>query len=146
DFQYLHGYGSSPALYKNLVIVSGDNVKSCYLTALDIETGKVVWHTERKTVGKYGNYATPALAVISDKAQLLQAGLGQTASYDPQTGKLLWFCEGPAEVTANTLAFSATTVFSSGGFPEKELRAIRGDGKDDVSQSHLAWKVDKGIS
>lgn len=146
DFQSLHGYAPSPVLYKNLVIVNGDNVKSCYLTALDSETGKVVWHTERKIVGKYGNYGTPTLAVVSDKVQLLQAGLGQTASYDPQTGKLLWSCEGPAEVTANTLAFSATTVFSSGGFPEKELRAIRGDGKDDVSQSHLAWKTDKGIT
>ena len=146
DFQSLHGYGSSPVLYKKLVIVNGDNVKSCYLTALDIETGRVVWHAERKAVGKYGNYGTPVLAVLSDKVQLLQAGLGQTASYDPETGKLLWSCSGPAEVAANTLAFSATTVFSSGGFPEKELRAIRGDGKDDVSQSHLAWKVDKGIT
>jgi outer membrane protein assembly factor BamB len=146
DFQSLHGYGSSPVLYKNLVIVNGDNVKSCYLTALDIETGNVVWHTERKVVGKYGNYGTPALAVLSDKGQLLQAGLGQTASYDPETGKLLWSCTGPAEVTANTPAFSATTVFSSGGFPEKGLRAIRGDGKDNVTQSHLTWKADKGIT
>ena len=121
DFQSLHGYGSSPVLYKNLVIVNGDNVKSCYLTALDAQTGKVVWRTERKVIGKYGNYGTPALAILGNKAQLLQAGLGQTASYDPETGKLLWHVTGPAEVTANTLAFSATTVFSSGGFPEKEL-------------------------
>lgn len=146
DFQSLHGYGSSPVLYKNLVIVNGDNVKSCYLTALDAQTGKVAWRVERKTVGKYGNYGTPALAVLNNKAQLLQAGLGQTASYDPETGKLLWSCVGPAEVAANTLAFSATTVFSSGGFPEKELRAIRGDGAGNVTQSHLAWKVDKGIT
>ena len=146
DFQSLHGYGSSPVLYKNLVIVNGDNVKSCYLTALDAQSGKIVWHTERKVVGKYGNYSTPALAVLSNKVQLLQAGLGQTASYDPETGKLLWSCAGPAEVAANTLAFSPTTVFSSGGFPEKELRAIRGDGTGNVTQSHLAWKASKGIT
>ncbi len=146
DFQSLHGYGSSPVLYKNLVIVNGDNVKNCYLTALDGQTGMVVWRTERKAVGKYGNYGTPTLAVLNNKAQLLQAGLGQTASYDPETGNLLWSCTGPAEVAANTLAFSATTVFSSGGFPEKELRAIRGDGKGDVTKSHLSWKADKGIT
>lgn len=146
DFQSLHGYGASPALYKNLVIVNGDNVKSCYLAALDSETGKIVWHIERKVAGKYGNYGTPVLAVLGGKAQLLQAGLGQTASYDPATGKLLWSCTGPAEVTGNTPAFSATTVFSSGGFPEKELRAIRGDGTGDVTQSHTTWKTDKGTT
>src|SRR5262245_1004617 len=63
DFQSLHGYGASPVLYKNLVVVNGDNVKSCYLTALDVQTGKVVWHTERKVVGNYGNYGTPTLTV-----------------------------------------------------------------------------------
>lgn len=146
DFQSLHGYGSSPVLYKNLVIVNGDNVKSCYLTALDVHTGKVVWHTERKVVGQYGNYGTPTLAVLGNKVQLLQAGLGKTESYDPETGKQLWSCMGPAEVTANTLAFNATTVFSSGGFPEKELRAIRGDGAGNVTQSHLTWKTDKAIT
>ena len=146
DFQSLHGYGSSPVLYKNLVIVSGDNVKSCYLTALDAQSGKIVWHTERKVVGKYGNYGTPALALLNNKAQLLQAGLGQTASYDPETGKLLWSCAGPAEVSANTPTFNATMVFSSGGFPEKELRAIRADGTGVVTKTHLAWKADKGIT
>ena len=49
DFQSLHGYGSSPVLYKNLVIVNGDNVKSCYLTALDSQSGKVVWHTSARS-------------------------------------------------------------------------------------------------
>ena len=146
DFQSLHGYGSSPVLYKNLVIVNGDNVKSCYLTALNVETGKVAWHNERKVVGKYGNYGTPTLAVVSKKVQLLQAGLGQTASYDPETGNLLWSCAGPAEVTANTLAFNATTVFSSGGFPEKQLRAIRGDGAGNVTKSHLAWSAAVGVT
>ncbi len=146
DFQSLHGYGSSPVLFKNFVIVSGDNVKSCYLTALDAQSGKIAWHTERKVVGKYGNYGTPVLAFLNNKAQLLQAGLGQTVSYDPATGSLLWSCAGPAEVTANTLAFNATMVFSSGGFPEKELRAIRADGTGVVTKTHLAWKADKGIT
>jgi len=146
DFQSLHGYGSSPVLFKSLVIIMGDNVTSAYLTALDARSGKVVWRTERKIVGKYGNYGTPSLALVGNRAQLLQAGLRQTASYDPETGKLLWWCDGPAEVTGNTLAHSATTVFSSGGFPEKQLRAIRADGDGNVTKTHLAWNTGTGVT
>lgn len=145
-FQSLHGYGSSPVLFKSLVIVNGDNVTSAYLAALDARSGTIVWRAERKIVGKYGNYGTPTLSFVNNRPQLLQAGLGQTASYDPETGKLLWSCDGPAEVTANTLAHNATTVFSSGGFPEKQLRAIRADGAGNVTKSHTAWSVGAGVT
>lgn len=146
DFQSLHGYGASPVLFKSLVIVTGDNVASAYIAALDAGTGKVVWRAERKIVGKYGNYGTPSLAFVNNRAQLLQAGLGQTTSYDPETGKLLWSCDGPAEVTANTMVHSDTMVFSSGGFPEKHLHAIRADGSGNVTKSHLAWNADAGVT
>jgi outer membrane protein assembly factor BamB len=146
DFQSLHGYGASPVLFQSMVIVAGDNVTSGYLAALDRQSGKVVWRTERKTVGKYGSYGTPTLAVVGKRIQLLQAGMGRTAGYDPETGKLLWSCAGPAEVTGNTLASSATTVFSSGGFPEKELQAIRANGTGEVTNSHRTWSTSKGVA
>jgi outer membrane protein assembly factor BamB len=146
DFRALHGYGSSPVLFKSLVIITGDNVAGAYLTALDARSGKVVWRTERKVVGKYGNYSTPSLAVVGERVQLLQAGLGQTSSYDPETGKLLWSCDGPAEVAGNTVAHSATMVFSSAGFPQKQLIAIRANGEGNVTKSHLAWNVGAGVT
>src|SRR4051794_10149099 len=34
-FRSEHGYGSSPVLYKSLVIVNGDNLKDCFHVALD---------------------------------------------------------------------------------------------------------------
>ena len=75
-----------------------------------------------------GNQAGSEFTPIVVNGVLYLAAFHYVTALDPETGKPLWHVTGPAEVTANTLAFSATTVFSSGGFPEKELRAIRGDG------------------
>lgn len=141
-----HGYGSSPVLYKSLVIVLGDNRTSCFVAALDRQTGKVVWRTDRKTTGKHGSYATPIVARVAGKQQLLISGMESTTSYDPGTGKQVWTCFGPAEVTACTPAFSDQLVFSSGGYPEKELLAIRANGTGDITRSHVAWRTGKGVT
>jgi outer membrane protein assembly factor BamB len=146
EFRSEHGYGSSPVLHGSLVIVNGDSTKGCFLAALDRESGKIVWKTPRKTTGQHGNYATPAVATLAGKPQLLQSGLHETCAYEPLTGKLLWSCTGPAEVTANTPAWGEGLVFSSGGFPEKELLAIRADGTGDVTKSHVAWRTGQGVT
>jgi hypothetical protein len=141
-----HGYGSSPVLYKSLVLVLGDNLTKSFIAALDRNTGKIVWQTERPTTGRHGSYATPIVATVSGDPQLLVSGMGVVTSYDPATGDLLWWSNGPAEVTACTMAFSDKLVFASGGFPEKELLAIRADGFGDVSGSHVAWRSAKGVT
>jgi outer membrane protein assembly factor BamB len=146
EFRSEHGYGSSPVLYKSLVIVLGDSLSRCFIAALDSKTGRPVWQVDRKTTGKHGSYATPIVARVSGKPQLLVSGMESTSSLDPESGKLIWSCNGPAEVTACTPAFSDTVVFSSGGFPEKELLAIRGNGTGDVTRSHVIWRSGKGVT
>jgi outer membrane protein assembly factor BamB len=140
-----HGYGSSPVLYQNLVIVNGDSLKGSFVAALDRKSGKTVWREERASTGRHGSYATPVVADIAGKPQLIMTGLSEVTSYDPATGKLLWSCAGPAEVTACTAACSERLVFATGGFPEKELLAIRADGRGDVTRTHVVWRLTKGV-
>lgn len=141
-----HGYGSSPVIHGSNVIVLGDNMTGSFIAALNRETGKVAWRTDRKTTGKHGSYATPIVATFGGKPQLLVSGMESTSSYHPDTGKLIWSVAGPAEVTACTPAFSDKLVFSSGGYPEKALLAIRPNGSGDVTRSHVAWRAAKGVT
>lgn len=141
-----HGYGSSPVLYKELIIVNGDNLEDCFVAALDRKNGKTAWRTPRPTSGKHGSYATPAVATIAGRPQLLLPGMSTTFSYDPATGKELWRCPGPAEVMANTPAWNDQLVFTSGGYPEKEIFALRADGQGDVSGSHLLWRTKQFVA
>ena len=146
DFQSEHGYGSSPVLYESLVIVNGDSLKGSFVAGLEAATGKVAWKTDRKSTGRHGSYATPLVAKLAGKPQLVLMGMGEVSAYDPATGKLLWSCAGPAEVSACTPATSDRLVFATGGYPEKTILAIRADGQGDVTKSHVAWRSTSGVA
>jgi hypothetical protein len=135
DFDSKHGYGSSPFLYKSLVIVNGDNQGTGFLAAIDRATGEVIWRIDRKN---NSSFATPVVANIGGVDQLLLSGHNAVHSYDPENGRLRWKSEGPAATTANTLLSYQGLVFASGGWPEHNLMAVRADGSGEI-----VWK--KGI-
>ncbi|MDA0660427.1 MAG: PQQ-binding-like beta-propeller repeat protein [Planctomycetota bacterium] len=141
-----HGYGSSPVLFKGSVFVLADNLTGSFVAALDCSTGDVTWRTARRTTGRHGSYATPTIAELCGRPQLVMSGMSQVQSFDPRTGKLLWTCDGPSEVAACTVATSGDLVIASGGYPEKEILAIRADGSGDVTQSHVLWRADRGVT
>jgi outer membrane protein assembly factor BamB len=88
------------------------------------------------------SYASPLVAHVAGRDQVLLMGGVTTRSYDPNTGKLLWECAGPAEFCAATVAFDSDTVYATAGYPQKALLAIRAGGAGNVTQSHLTWKSD----
>jgi hypothetical protein len=142
-FSSQHGYGSSPALYQSLVIVCGDNPGSGFLAALDRASGKIVWRVRRESGG---NYATPMVCEVAGRQQLLIGGTGVVSSYNPDTGERLWYCDGPSQVMACTMAFGKDLVYASGGYPEKEILCIRADGSGDVTDTHIVWRSTQGVA
>ena len=134
-----HGYGSSPVLYKSLIIVTADVRSGSFITALDRLTGKIVWRTLR---GRGSSYGTPKVAKLAGRDQLLLAGAQEVNSYDPESGKRIWWCHGPAKRTANTVAWWGDMVIATGGYPQQAVLAIRADGSGDVSDTHVQWKDD----
>ena len=145
-YEAQHGNGSSPVLHKGTLIVLADSMKGSFLAALDRATGEVVWKVDRPVTGRNGNYASPAVATLAGRPQLIVQGTRVTTSYDPDTGKTLWTCTGPAEVTGCTPAFDDRHVYATGGFPEKEILAVRADGSGDVTRTHVAWRSRKGVT
>lgn len=145
-FESEHGYGPSPTFYKSAIIVAGESLGPGFVAALGRTSGKILWRTPREGTGRHGNYASPIVANVAGREQLLQPGFHHTTSFDPETGKVLWTTEGPTEVAANTASFNDSLVFSSGGFPEKEIMALRADGNGDVSDTHVVWRTNKGVA
>lgn len=143
DYDAIYGFGMSPAIYGNLVIVAGDNDQTgAFMAALHRKTGQLVWRVERPKIDTYG---TPIVPRVAGRDQLLIGGGGYLMSYEPNTGELNWRCLGPTtETTANTVAFSADHVFVSGGYPKPYiLMCVRADGRGDVTKTHLVWKVNR---
>ena len=142
-FTSKHGYGASPLLYKSLVIVVGDNGRTGFLAAVHRQTGKVAWRIRREN---RASFASPIVAHVAGRDQLLITGPNRVTSYDPNSGKRIWYCDGPTTVAAATIVADDELVFATAGYPRKVFMAIRADGSGDVTDTHVVWKNKKGAA
>ncbi len=125
------GYGASPAIYGDNVIVAADNKgtgKGC-LVALNRVSGEIAWSQDRPVMP---NYVSPIILKVDGKDQLLMSGCEQMASYDPNTGKKLWSTSATTTECVGTAVVADGLVFASGGYPKHETVGVRADGSGEV--------------
>jgi outer membrane protein assembly factor BamB len=140
-----HGSGASPVLYRGLLILTCDGFDAAYIVAVDVRTGKEQWKTPRRQPWSQA-YATPLVIRVGDVDQIVSPTAFYAAAYEPLTGKEIWrvryddgFSNVPRPVFANGLVFIAT------GFQQPALLAVRPDGHGDVTRSHVAWRLARGV-
>lgn len=132
------GSGTSPILYKNLVIVNA-SVESKSLVALDKASGKEVWR-----VGDIRqSWSTPVLVSLpGDKQELVVSLFGKAISLDPVSGKQLWECATLQDYVCPALIAHDGIVYLTAG--RKGLTvAIRAGGRGDVTKSNVLWELKK---
>lgn len=127
--KYKFGYGPSPLLYHDLVIVSSEFEADGFLAAFDKSTGKPSWRAARKD---FISYSSPIVARIDNQDQLLMSGRKRIASYDPASGKLRWEANAVSSVTCGTPVWDDQRIYVSGGFPETATLAMRADGSGEI--------------
>lgn len=126
-FEY--GYGPSPILYGDTVIISAEYDGSSFITALDRKSGKPAWKIKRSPMI---SFSTPMIAHVAGRDQLLISGAMKVSSYDPQNGKLIWAVDGTTAATCGTMVWDGDVVFASGGFPKAETLAVKADGSGQI--------------
>lgn len=124
DYVTHQGYGSSPTLYRSLVLISADNKGGGIITALERSTGKTVWKHERP---KTPNYVSPMIHAINGKDLLFFCGCDLVSCYEPMTGKQLWEVEGSTTECVTTIVTDGQSIFTSGGYPRNHVDAYRID-------------------
>ncbi len=127
--RYQFGFGSSPVLYKDTVIVSSECERDGSIVALNKKTGDEVWRIARDTDT---SYSTPVIANVAGKEQLIISGANATTSYNPASGEENWRTPGPWSVTCGTAVWSDDMVFVSGGYPTSRTMGIKADGSGTV--------------
>jgi outer membrane protein assembly factor BamB len=125
DYVNHQGFGASPVVYENFVIVAADNKGTGAIAALDKATGKIAWKHERPAKP---NYASPILLNLGGRDQLLFSGCDLVTSLDPLTGKTLWETEGSTTECVTSIVTDGERVFTSGGYPRNHIQAVRADG------------------
>lgn len=133
------GTASSPLLYKNLVIVPA-TAESQSLVALNKETGEQVWKAEAG--GFSSTWGTPVLVKVDDeRTDLVLAVPFEIWGFNPDTGKLLWYCEaiGSSSMCSSVVAHDGVVYGVESGPGGGGGVAVKAGGKGDVSKSHVVW-------
>jgi outer membrane protein assembly factor BamB len=131
DLQW--GYASSPALYRNTIVVLCDVKSGAFLAALSAEDGRELWRTPRTGVSSQ-SWSTPAVIEHKKRAQVVANGWPYIASYDFATGKELWRLKSEGDIPVPTPIFAHGLIYVTnahgGGAP---LYAIKPDAEGDIS-------------
>ena len=140
------GPGTSPILYKNLVILQCDQEMGTgsSIIALDKKTGAQVWKAERTT---RRSWATPIIVHVGDHDELVASGAEMVMGYDPATGKELWRADGTQSHPIPSPVAGHGFAFMSAGSQQKRAFAIKLGGSGDLTGSpSVAWRYNKGAA
>ena len=159
ECNHFRGAGSSPILFRDMLIMHFDGSDVQYVVALDKKTGKTIWKTARsvdfKDVEPSGKikadgdfrkaFATPQIVMSGTTPVLVSSGSMAAYGYDPFTGKELWRLEERTSFSASTRPVAGHgLVFYSTGFNTGQVLAVKVDGRGDVTNTHVAWRSTRG--
>ncbi|MBI2823819.1 MAG: PQQ-binding-like beta-propeller repeat protein [Planctomycetia bacterium] len=146
---YEWGFGSSPIIYEDLVILQCDLAKDSFLAAYRLADGSPVWSTPRDEIP---SWSTPAVWRNSQRVELVTNAAQYARGYDPATGKELWRLAKKSEITIPTPVFGPELLFiTSGNRPIQPIFAIKPGATGDISlegnqsvSSYVAWSKMRG--
>lgn len=143
-----NGPGSSPVVWRNLVVFHMDGSDQQFIAALDKRTGKLVWKTPRSGAmaanpQQKKSYGTPLVVTINGKEQLISPASDWVYGYDDK-GKELW------KVAYGQLGYSLVPrpvvglgmMFMSTGFGKKQVLGIQLDG---LPAPAIQWRYARGV-
>jgi outer membrane protein assembly factor BamB len=149
DPDYQWSYGSSPIVYKDMVIVQADIQKGSFVAAYSLKDGKQVWKTMRDELP---SWSTPTIYEGAPRNELILQATKFTRGYDPANGKELWRLGPNSEITTPTPIVAQGIVFVTNGYaPRQPIYAVRPGGSGDLtlpddkdSSDFIAWRKKNG--
>lgn len=145
------GNGSSPILYKDMLVVFHGPGEPAFLTALDKKTGATIWKTPETAINSpiFGSWSTPVIVRVDGRDQMIFplpgdkiGDEGEFKGYDPDTGKELWRCKGLGnEVYAMPVISPAGDMIVGISGHNGPLMAIRPGGRGDTTATNQLWRA-----
>jgi outer membrane protein assembly factor BamB len=159
ECNHFRGAGSSPVIFRNLLLMHFDGSDVQYVVALDKHTGKTVWQTKRsvdfqdlepngkiKADGDFRKaFSTPTIVMANGRPVMVSLGSMAAYGYDPLTGKELWRVVERGNFSSSTRPVAGHgLVYFPTGFNTAQIFAVRPDGSGDVTSTHVTWKAPRG--
>jgi outer membrane protein assembly factor BamB len=109
-----------------------------FVVALDSHTGQEKWRAKRGLSRQA--HVTPMVIEVKGRPQLVSGAGDVLQGFDPDSGQRLWTVRNPGEGVVPSIVYGQGLAFTSSGYGAPTLRAIRPDGDDDVTATHIAWE------
>ncbi len=127
-----YGHSSSLVTWDNKLFIQYDTNKGGKLIALDVATGNTVWETVRKSKI---SWASPVLAEVDGKYQIILTADPIVAGYDEETGKELWSVDCMMGEVGPSVAYSDGIVVAANEYAR--MVAI------DIRTHKILWENDE---
>jgi outer membrane protein assembly factor BamB len=154
-FVHMWGYGTSPIIVDDKLILHSGPGKKIFVSALNLQNGETIWeHSEpisgdgqTNTDGKFfGSWSTPIVHQVDGQTQLIVALPTRVVAFDADNGAEIWTCRGISH-GGGDLAYSAPIIvgkicFVTGGYSGPTM-AIGLGGSGDVTETHRLYRLEK---
>lgn len=156
EFKHMWGDGTSPVIHGDRVIMHCGPGEKIFLTALSLKNGETLWQTEepidgdgdkRTSDGAYmGSWATPVIAKIDGKEQIVCTMPTRVNGYDLETGEIIWTCDG-IRGKKGDLAYSSPLTngdfcVAIGGYNGPSIGFKLG-GKGNITETNRVWRLEQ---
>ncbi len=156
--RHFRGPGSSLVLFKDLLILTMDGIDVQYLVALDKQTGRTVWKTDRTAdwndllpdgqPARAGDmrkaFCTPLFIEVGGTPQMISVGSKAAYAYDPANGHELWKLKTEGHSVASRPLYGHGLVFLATGSGKSEFLALRPEVRGDVPETNVVWRTTRG--
>lgn len=142
SFDINWGHSSSPAIYKDSLILLCYHSPASYLLSVDAKTGKTRWKADR---GKdVISYSTPVVVEGARGSELIVNTSEGVEAHNPDTGERLWHFAEPNRFPIPVASPHQGVLYLTRGYRSGPYMAIKTGGRGDVSTTHVAWHVPTG--
>lgn len=138
------GFGSSPVIWGDRVIVQCDVQKGSFLAAFALSDGKELWRVAREEVP---TWSTPTVHVAEERAQIIVNGFKHVGGYDPASGRELWRMAGAGDIPVPTPVVGHGMAFITHAHRGSGLWAVRIGASGDITpktSEGIAWSARAG--
>lgn len=148
--RHIWGYGSSPVLYEDTVLLHFGPGSRTFLAAYDVASGETRWRIDIKggQVGDtedasgrplwIGSWSTPTLTNVNGQDQILLSLPGYVQAFNPKDGALLWSCSGMSELAYTSVLADGEIGVAMSGYHGPAM-GFRLGGSGDMTGENRLW-------
>ncbi len=140
-----YGEGSSPALYRDQLIVNWDHEGDSFLVVLDKRTGDELWRQPRP---EQTSWSTPIVVEVGGRPQIIITGTTASRGYDLESGMVLWSLSGMTENCIPMTMHGEGVTYLMSGYRGQMLQALQlEDAKGDLQGGrNVLWTHESNTS